>query len=212
MKHASVKRTRRPAADSIWASRREEILDAAAELFAKHGYADTDTQLLADKLGVGKGTLYRYFASKEELFLAAADRGMRQLRERIDKRIAGLDEPFARISEAVQAYLEFFHENPGFVELLIQERAHFKDRKTPTYFVHREDSLERWRVMYRGMIEAGRLRDIPVDRITDVFSQLMYGTIFINYFTGQKRSPETQARDILDIIFHGIKSEAERRR
>ena len=53
--------------------RREEILAAAIHLFAVHGYAGTDTQLLADKLQVGKGTLYRYFQSKEDLFLAAVD-------------------------------------------------------------------------------------------------------------------------------------------
>src|SRR5213082_375345 len=60
-------------------SRREEILDAATELFAEHGFSDAVTQLLADKLGVGKGTIYRHFPSKRALFLAAADRVMRKM-------------------------------------------------------------------------------------------------------------------------------------
>ncbi|HTU21094.1 MAG TPA: helix-turn-helix domain-containing protein, partial [Gemmataceae bacterium] len=56
------------AVDSGHRARREEqILEAAMQLFAEHGYSDTDTQLLADKLQVGKGTLYRYFRSKREL-------------------------------------------------------------------------------------------------------------------------------------------------
>ena len=55
-------------------ARREEILDAATELFAQHGYSDAVTQALAERLQVGKGTLYRHFPSKQELFLAAADR------------------------------------------------------------------------------------------------------------------------------------------
>ena len=46
--------------------RREEILEKAIKLFAKHGYGGTDTQQLADELRVGKGTLYRYFPSKEQ--------------------------------------------------------------------------------------------------------------------------------------------------
>ena len=78
--------------------RREEILDAAARLFAEHGYSETDTQVLADELGVGKGTLYRYFPSKRELFLAAADRVMRQLREHIDDSLDGVDDPLERIA------------------------------------------------------------------------------------------------------------------
>src|SRR5437867_4688042 len=79
MKNLVEKKVRRPTGDALWVSRQEEILEAAARLFAQHGYADTDTQLLADELGVGKGTLYRYFASKQDLFLAAVDRVMREL-------------------------------------------------------------------------------------------------------------------------------------
>ena len=55
----------RPKDEGLQARRTEEILAAAARLFARLGYTDTDTQALADELQVGKGTLYRYFPSKE---------------------------------------------------------------------------------------------------------------------------------------------------
>ncbi len=58
---------------------REAILDAATALFAQLGFNDADTQALAEKLGVGKGTLYRHFPSKRDLFLAAVDRVMRRM-------------------------------------------------------------------------------------------------------------------------------------
>ena len=212
MRSVAEKKPRRPTSDALWASRQEQILEAAAKLFAEHGYADTDTQLLADKLGVGKGTLYRYFPSKEDLFLAAVDRVMRKLRQTIDDRIAGIEDPLERIAEAIRTYLAFIADHPEFVELLMQERAQFKDRKKPTYFVHREANIERWRALYRSLIAKGRVRQMPVERITDVFSQLLYGTMFTNYFTGQRKSPEVQAREILDVVFHGILSDAERQR
>jgi AcrR family transcriptional regulator len=212
MKHPTTKKPRQAANEELWANRREEILDAAVRLFAEHGYADTDTQLLADELGVGKGTLYRYFPSKRELFLAAADRAMRLLRERIDSCIEGIEEPLERIAAAIRAYLGFFAERPEFVELLMQERAQFKDRKKPTYFVHREANQERWRVLYRSLIAEGRVRDMPAERISDAVSNLVYGTMFSNYFTGSHKSPEAQAQDILDVIFNGILSEAERKK
>src|SRR5579864_7390557 len=123
MKPLANKKPRRPADESLWASRCEQILDAAAELFARHGYADTDTQLLAEKLGVGKGTLYRYFPSKRELFLAAADRVMRRLHECIEDAIKDVEDPLEQIAAAIRAYLAFFAENPDYVELLMQERA-----------------------------------------------------------------------------------------
>src|SRR4051812_36894703 len=192
--------------------RREEILDAATCLFAEHGFSDAVTQLLAEKLQVGKGTLYRHFPSKRELFLAAADRVMRRMRERIDECVTAIDDPLERIAQAIRSFLGFFADHPEFVELLIQERALFKDRKKPTYFQHREKNVARWREQYRSLIEVGRVRDIPVDRITDVIGDLIYGTIFTNYFSGPRKSTEAQAQDILDIIFGGILSDSERQR
>jgi len=210
MKLAAEKRPGRPKDDELRESRCEEILAMAAKLFAKHGYADTDTQLLADKLGVGKGTLYRYFPSKSKLFLAAADRVMRALREQINANMKGIKDPLDQIAVAVRTCLVFCEDHPEFVELLLQERAQFKDRKKPTYFEHREANVERWNALYRNLIAQGRVRDMPVERITDVMSQALYGAMFINYFAGQQKPPEEQAQDILDVVFHGILSDAER--
>ncbi|HLJ92994.1 MAG TPA: TetR/AcrR family transcriptional regulator [Gemmataceae bacterium] len=211
MKHTIEKKPRRPVDPALGERRREQILEAAAKLFAKHGYAAADTQLLAEELGVGKGTIYRYFPSKEEVFLAAADRGMHMLCEQVDSSIQGIDDPLHRIAVAIRSYLAFFAEHPEFVELLMQERAQFKDRKKPTFFVHREARVEQWRTIYRRLIAEGRVREMPVERITNVMSDLVYGTMFTNYFTGQRKPFESQAQDILDVVFHGILSDAERR-
>jgi AcrR family transcriptional regulator len=212
MKPTAAKKTRRPADEALWERRSEEILEAAAALFAQHGYDQTDTQLLAEKLGVGKGTLYRYFPSKRALFLAAADRVMRQLHQCVEDSIRGVEDPLDQVAAAIRAYLTFFADHPDFVELLMQERALFKDRKEPTYFQHRAAHIERWRALYRGLIAEGRIRDMPVEQITDVLSNLVYGTMFTNYFTGPRKSIAAQAQDILDVAFHGILSATERQR
>jgi len=211
MKNGLVRKLGRPVDPTLWDRRREEILDAAVKLFAKHGFTETDTQILANKLQVGKGTLYRYFPSKEDLFLAAVDRVMRQMRQTVDSRIADIVDPLERISVAIRTFLTFVSHNPDFVELLIQERAQFKDRKKPTYLEYREASLERWKSLYRDLIAHGQVRDIPVERITNVIGDLVYGTMFTNYFNGPRKSPEEQADDILDIVFQGILTDAGRR-
>src|SRR5947208_6610139 len=186
MKDTLVKKPRRTGDEALRTSRCEQILEAAAKLFAEHGYADGDTQLLAEKLGVGKGTIYRYFPSKQEVFLAAADRAMRMLHEQVDSSVKDIVDPLDRIATAIRAYLAFFAEHPEFVELLMQERAQFKDRKKPTFLEHREKNVERWRDLYRDLIAAGRVRAMSVERITDVMSRLLYGTIFINHFLGRR--------------------------
>ena len=212
MKEVAYRKPGRPANAAIRERREEEILDAAAQLFAERGFAAANTQVLADTLGVGKGTIYRYFPSKEELLLAAVDRAMRQVTETIDAAIVDVDEPMERMVVAMQTYLSVFREHPEYAELIIQERAQFKDRKKPTYFIHRDANAERWRDVFRALIAQGRVRKIPVERITDVLSNLLYGTMFANYFVGPTRTPEQQARDIVDIAWQGIASEAERAR
>lgn len=204
------RRPGRPPSEGLRESRREQILAAATQLFAERGYSEANTQELADMLHVGKGTLYRYFPTKQDLFLAAVDRIMQRLTEEIDASVEGIDEPFERMAQGIKTYLTYFANHPEFVELLMQERAQFKDRVKPTYFIHREKNVVRWQEMLRSLIAEGRVRDMPVERITDVFGDLLYGTMFTNYFAHRNRSPEEQAEEIMDVAFCGILSERER--
>ncbi|MCI0462642.1 MAG: TetR/AcrR family transcriptional regulator [Gemmataceae bacterium] len=205
-----LKKPGRPADPALRERRCEQILEAAAHLFAERGYADADTQVLADRLGIAKGTLYRYFPTKRELFLAAVDRVVQRLRKAVDDSLAGVQDPLDQVARAIRTYLDFCAAHAEVVELLIQERAQFKDRKKPTYFEHREANVERWRRLFRSLIAAGRVRRLPVERITDVLSDLVYGTMVTNYFAGQRKPSEAQTQDILDIVFYGILSPTER--
>jgi len=191
--------------------RREQILDAAVKLFAEDGYTDADTQVLAANLKIGKGTIYRYFPSKRELFLAAADRAMQQLQVVVNQATSAVEEPLERIAVAIQAYLDFFDNRPEYVELLMLERAQFKDRVQPTYFEHQEKNIGKWQGLFESLVAAGRVRDLPSEKITRVMSDLVYGTMFTNYFTRRRRSLGEQAKEILDVVFNGILSETERK-
>ncbi len=51
-------------------TRREEILRAAVTLFASHGFTRTTTREIAQTANIAEGTIYKYFASKEELLFA----------------------------------------------------------------------------------------------------------------------------------------------
>jgi AcrR family transcriptional regulator len=210
MDNFSEKKLKRCCDEESMSARREEILDKATELFAEQGFTDAVTQVVADRLQIGKGTLYRHFPSKRELFLATADRAMVKLNERISASIAGIHDGLDTVAKAISTYLAFFAENPHFVELIIQERASFKDRKRPTYFEHRERNVERWRQLYRDLMSEGRVRQMPAEQITDVIFGAIYGTMFINYFTGQSKPSDVQAQEIVDIVFRGILTESER--
>lgn len=68
--HSLVNATAAPHVDD----KREAILGAALELFAERGFHGTAVPQIADKAGVGAGTIYRYFASKEAIVNALYQR------------------------------------------------------------------------------------------------------------------------------------------
>jgi AcrR family transcriptional regulator len=63
----------RPADPDLQQERREQILAAAQTIFAEHGFADAPMATIAKEAGVSKGTVYLYFASKDELIAALLD-------------------------------------------------------------------------------------------------------------------------------------------
>ncbi len=66
----------RPASDAGVAPR-EEILDAAAELFVLQGLAATTTRQIADRVGIRQASLYYYFAGKDEILLELLTQSVR---------------------------------------------------------------------------------------------------------------------------------------
>ena len=183
----------------------------AARLFAELGYTACEMERVAAELGIAKGTLYLYFSSKETLFYACVDAGMRQMQSVV---LAAADEAtdlIDRLSRGIRAYLQFFEDHPEHVELLIQERANFKSRSRPTYFEYREQNRQKWRPVHEEMIASGRYRtDIPVERIMDAIGNLLYGTMFTNHFVGRAVSLNEQYQSLLEILMRGLLSEEER--
>jgi AcrR family transcriptional regulator len=202
----------RPRDEALQERRREQILEKATEVFAQHGYPNTDVQFVADPLGISKGTVYRYFPSKERLFLAAVQRGVERLKQHVDRAVESIADPIERIETATRAHLEFFKARPQLVELFVLERAEFRDRKKPIYFEVGETCRAPWRELLQGLMDAGRLRAVPVQRVMDVFGDLIYGTVFTNHFAGRHKPFDEQAADMLDVLFNGILSQPERQR
>ncbi|MCS7461263.1 TetR/AcrR family transcriptional regulator [Paenibacillus doosanensis] len=64
--------------DSLQAARREEILEAAVQVFAENGYYGTTTAQIAEKVGISQPYVFKLFKNKEELFVAALERAFQR--------------------------------------------------------------------------------------------------------------------------------------
>ena len=194
--------------------RREEILLVSSKIFAQRGYRSTDVQEIADELGIGKGTIYRTFATKEDLFLACVDDGMERLNQWLTQQMPCLDDleglsQFQRLERKILAFLTFFDENPSLIELMVQERSEFKERATTSYYRHWQQNFPRWVKTVQAAQEQGRIRKIPAEDYLEVMSDVLYGAIFTSYFSNKQIDLKSTAKLIADVLFYGLKGEAD---
>ncbi len=186
------------------AKRSREILDAAVQAFASQGFAQTDVQLIADRVGVGKGTVYRHFGNKEALFLATVKHARDQLISAVDASKSPVNEPLAQLRICMTAILEFFDAHPEVVELLIEERALFRDHRPSLFFEHDDERKREWGQRLQEMIDSGTIRNLPVPQIQDTLSRFVFGAMFFNYFEGNRKSIADQATAMFDMFFNGL--------
>jgi len=185
--------------------RKAQILDVAARVFATYGFANTQVQTIANHLGVGNGTIYRYFPTKDQLFLAAVERGLKELEAEMDRILESPRDPLELLPEAIRGYFGFFRRRPEMAELFIQERAAFPQHHRPIYFAqHASEHADKHTPFFRRLMETGRVRPIPLERLFAVVGDLLYGTIIANLLSGRPADPEAQARDVLDVILNGM--------
>ncbi|MBO0960877.1 TetR/AcrR family transcriptional regulator [Neobacillus sp. MM2021_6] len=70
--------------DQIRDERREQIKQAALKMFARRGYTGTKTSMIAKEASISEGLIYRYFNSKEELFITLVQELMEEARRELD--------------------------------------------------------------------------------------------------------------------------------
>lgn len=83
-------------------SPREQILDAAAELFASRGFAATSTRDIAERAGIRQASLYYHVAGKPQLLLELLDASVRPTLDGLDELLAGEDPVIALHALAVR--------------------------------------------------------------------------------------------------------------
>jgi AcrR family transcriptional regulator len=186
--------------------KRQAILDRAVEVFADSGYRGADVQLIADRAGVGKGTVYRYFQSKEELFWAATFEVMLRLEEYLFISMEGVAGTCAKIRAVAIAYTRFFESNPQFLEVFIQERAEFRGTGPESHREHHQNMIHRFEEILQQGVDAGELRPIDTYRTTNSLGSLLYGIVVLGSHLTPISGVE-MAEHAVDIFLRGIRAD-----
>ena len=96
---------------------RRRILDAARNVFFQSGFKAANLDVVAADAGVAKGTIYRYFASKAELYVAVLARNADLFVERLEQTIEPALGPEEQIRRIARFYFRHYTENPEYFRI-----------------------------------------------------------------------------------------------
>lgn len=97
---------------------RMRILEQAQRVVEQGGFKDLSMRTLAARLGFTATTIYRYFASKDELFLSLLVVGFTRLRDGILARVAGLEPPREQLAAGFDEYIRFGIEEKSYYNMM----------------------------------------------------------------------------------------------
>jgi len=166
---------RKPSPDE----RRTAILDIAREAFLQDGYSGTSMSRIAVLVGGSKATLYSYFPSKKDLFVAVVDRETTRLYDEIFHIEPVRGEAEAVVAGVVKRCLEGLLSDTivaGY-RLIIAEAGRFPEIGKTAYDLAVRRGLERIAQYFRKAREAGVLRDCDPREAADSFLDLAAGNL-----------------------------------
>jgi AcrR family transcriptional regulator len=187
--------------------KRQAILDQATRIFAEQGFRGTDVQAIADGAGVGKGTVYRYFRSKEDLFWATTYEVMVRLDQEIFQAMEGIDGACDKLRAAAVAYSRFFVDNPQYLELTIQDRAEFRGSGPESHREHHEKMIETMGHIVQDGIDRGELRAVDTRLTTIALGSLLYGAAMLGCHL-KSVDVRQMTEYAVDVFLQGIRADA----
>lgn len=154
------------------APKQEEIMRAALSLFAERGFDATTVPQIAERAGVGTGTIYRYFANKEALFNALFQDCVR----RLSRRLAGccqsvgqsIREQFRQSFHLMVEYAEEDADALLFIES--HSNAHYLDEESRRLF---QEMLD----MVRSILEQGKEQGLIRRFDSNALIGIVYGSV-----------------------------------
>lgn len=192
--------------------RSEQILAAAITLFAQRGYRATDLQAIAEAAGIAKGTVYLYFKSKQQLFLAAVDRAFQRLAESIEQEVTTASGPLEKIKAVIRAYMRFFDEDRPLAEMMAREQGEFSASARQTFFYVFSENAGRLEAILREGIAQGVFRSVDPAQAGETLANLLYGSIYTQV-AGRIRGHAIDVTDgMIDFVLHGIAAPSRPRR
>jgi len=200
----------RPAATDVTGSKsartRERILDAAAHVLSRKGYAGTRLADVAEQAQVQAPAIYYYYSSREDLIEAVMHAGIAHMREHVEKVLDELPpsaDPLDRILAAVEAHLRFELEISDYTSAAVRNQG-----QVPTELrIRYDEESEKYGSMWRKMMDEARTKKKLRKSLDPRLAQmLVLGAInwTPEWWDPKRGSIDALVANAQDVVRHGL--------
>lgn len=188
--------------------RKNQILDAAALVFARSGFSRSRMDDIAAEAGLSKGALYWYFNSKDEIIMAMMDR----LFEREFADLEALRQAGGSTVERMSEFTDFLIRDVSQVLELIPIAYEylslsFRDRTIQqTLSQYARSYLKLLVPIIQQGIDQGEFRNVDADEVAIAISAIVEGTILLWVYDPKTIQVEKHIRSGINLLFDGLKA------
>lgn len=140
--------------------RREQMLDAAAELFSSRGYHGTSIRDIAAATGILPGSLYAHIRSKEDLLYDIVVRAAEQFLTSVKLVVEGLGSPEEKLRKAMRSHVGVVAHAREEARVFLEEWQALQEPRRSEVRELRDGYEALWDGLIRQGIESRRLRDV----------------------------------------------------
>lgn len=158
--------------------RRNRILQAARDIFAREGFRDAEVKTIAKQAGVGKATIYKHFDSKDDILLTIVEENFHALRNIALQNLVGGGHPFDRLEKTCLAMAKFLSSNKAFSTVLIKEAGEFMPEIQKLHKTVVEENARFADAFFDALKDQQLIPDIPNQTLLELLMNLAIGTIY----------------------------------
>jgi TetR/AcrR family transcriptional regulator, cholesterol catabolism regulator len=186
-----------------WQARREAIIDTSARVFARQGYHATGITELCAANDLGKGALYHYIGSKEELLAAIHDRVMDEVMLGADRVASAGGSPPGQLAMLGTELLDVIHHYPDHVWVFLHEFPALTGERAEQFRVRRREYEHRVEAVLQAGIESGDFRAVD-PRLTALAWLGMHNYTYLWLKASGPLTARDVARPFAEIFMQGI--------
>lgn len=186
--------------------RRNEILDAAADLFDRLGYHQATIALIADEIGTTKANVYHYFRAKHDILFAIHEAWIDDLIRHFDEKVAQQESVEEQVRTVVHDVLRIVAERRSQVRVYFEYLRELPDELRHSAETRRDEYTTRVEgVLARGM-DNGVVRTMPL-RVTTFGLFGIVNWTYQWYRPEGPQDPDQIADQIFEIFWRGVAAE-----